>query len=409
MGIRMRTIRAIACALVVIVTISITACTSKKDASDTGTLRIWYCEDAMSEYLKQAAAEYEKKTGVHVECVKKDSAQYLEQVRDVSLNSEKELPDVYLLRNDELGKACMEGVAAPNRSAEDAEKIYCETALRAATYQSTLMAYPLYYNTVCFLTNTDYFQKPPATMGAVVAFSETEQINENIQYILYWDVNDYLCNYAFVGKYINAGGENGDDVQSLSVYNDQVLQCLQKFYEIGQYFAIDSETIRPEDVPQALMEGRALCILANSNMVHEINWYASNHNVQIPYHISPVPAITDELESGAGSYTELAVVNGLGLQQEKASQLAQFLTDGFVEHLYDTTGHFAAKKGVSYSNKELENLYDVYERSNAFPKLLESEDSRVWLEVMFSNIRSGSGIAQELQGYADKMAARMNK
>lgn len=395
--------------LSVVMAITCTACTQEQKKTESRVLRVWYCEDEMTDYLTLAAAEYEKQTGVRVECSRIDSKQYLEQIAGASLKEAEDVPDLYLLRNDELGRACMEGIAAPNRAEDYNSERYCDTALRAASYQDTLMAYPLYYNTACMLTNTDYFPEAPATMGAITSFSETAQIDENIQYILYWDVNDYLCNYPFIGKYIDIGGTNGDDAQSLSIVNEQTVQCLQSFQQMGQYFAIDSETIQTEDVPAALMEGRALCILADSSMVHEINWYVVNNGVEIPYHISPVPGITDELESCAGSYTELVVVNGLGMQQEASAELAEYLSDEFVGHLYDLSGHFAAKRDVSFENAELEELYRVYEQSEPFPKLLEAEDNKVWLEVLFANVWGGADIGQELQNYSDKMTARMNK
>lgn len=377
----------------------------KKDV----TLTLWYTDESMAGYLEGAAEEYKKKSGVELHCEKVDSKQYLEQVYSASMDDEQETPDIYLLRNDLLGIACMQGTAQANLSDAYVEKNYCKTALGAATYQGRLMGYPLCYNTSCMIYNADCFGESPVTMGAITAYSENAQISENTQYILYWDVNDYLCNYSFVGNYLDIGGENGDDAGSISIVNDETVQCLQQFQGLGQYFAIDSAAINSNIVPGALMEGRTLCILADCDMAHVINYYADNNGAEVPYHISRVPDITDELKSRSGSYTELAVVNGLSRKQEEAAAFAEYLTSDYVNQMYELSGHFAAKRGVEYSNEELCKLYEIYEQSKQFPKMLGTEDNSLWLELLFANVWKGEDIAAQLQGYSDKITSRLNR
>ena len=119
--------------------------------------------------------------------------------------------------------------------------------------------------------------------------------------------------------------------------------------------------------------------------------------------------LNEELKSCAGAYTELAVVNGLGFKQEQAAEFAQFLSYDYAEHLYETTGHFAARRDISYQKQELSEMYKIYEQSKQFPKLPETEDLNLNLNVLFANVRKGSDISAELQGFAGKMEIRMNK
>lgn len=393
------------------------ACGEKNGSTKGETLTLWYTEAEMNIYLEHAAEEYKKETGITVICQYRDSKNYMEDIHDTSLKEEKGAPDIYLLRHDKLGRACMQGIAATNVSDRYSKKNYCETALEAASYQGKLMAYPLYYNTACMIYNTDYFKEAPVTMGAITAFSETAEIGENVQSILYWDINDYFCNYPFVGAYLDiekAGAQEQEandkkKSQAVSIVSDKTAQCLQHFQALGQYFAIDSDSITKDDVPAALMEGRTLCILADSKMVHVVNWYAANYGVGAPYHISSIPDVSDDLKSCEGSYTELAVVNGMSLKQDLAADFAEFITYDYVQNLYGNAGRFSAKKEVTYDNQELAEMYEIYEQSQPFPKLIETEDMGVNLEVLFSNVWDGSDIATELKGFADKMELRLNK
>lgn len=372
-------------------------------------LTLWYTEESMQDYVESAAAEYKKKSGVQVNCEWVDSAHYLDQIYNASMDEEQTTPDIYLLRNDLLGEACMQGTAQVNLSAAYTKKNYCQTALDAATFQNKLMGYPLYYKTSCMIYNADCFEQAPATMGAITAYAQQVQFDETMQYILYWDVKDYLCNYSFVGNYLDIGGKCGDDRDSISIVNDETIQCLQQYQALGQFFAIDSESMNADVVPAALMEGRTLCVLADCDMVHIINYYAQNNGVEVPYHICRIPDVTDELKSRSGSYTELVLVNGLGLQQDEAGSFAEYLTSDYVEKLYDKTGHFAAKRGINYANKEFSQLYEIYEQSKQFPKLPETQDNHLWLDVLFANVWQGEDITAQLQSYSDKITGRLNK
>lgn len=373
----------------------LTACSREKKED---SLIVWYTQADMQTYLENAAVQYKRETGITVTCRYCDSLCYLNEIHDTGIDEKKDAPDVYLLRHDKLEQACMKGLAAQNVSETYTEKNYCETALESASYDNKRMAYPLYYNTTCMIYNTDYFAEAPATMGAITAFSETAEIAENVQNILYWDISDYFCNYPFIGAYMDVA----------SALNDNIVRCLEKFQNLGQYFAIDSETIDKEDVPAALMEGRTLCILADSDMVHVVNWYASNHGVDIPYRISAVPDVSDELESREGSYTELAVVNAMGYKQDMAADFAEFITSDYVHNLYWQTGHFPAKEGVEYENSELSQLYEIYKQSKQFPMMIEAEDIGIHLELLFSNVWNGADIATELKSFADKLELRLN-
>lgn len=405
--------------LVLAIMVSTSGC--GREAAKGESLILWYGQSELKDYLENAAIQYKRETGITVTCVYHDSQNYMEDIYFRSLEEKKDAPDVYLLRHDRLEQACMQGLAAANVSEIYSEKQYCETALESAAFQGKLMAYPFYFNTACMIYNTNYFAKAPATMGAITAFSETAEIGENVQNILYWDINDYFCNYPFIGAYLNieanqASGEKGTSDENKKsqmavtpVADEKTAECLQRFQNLGQYFAIDSESIRKEDVPAALMEERTLCILADSDMVHIVNWYASNYGVEIPYEISRIPDVSDELESCEGSYTELAVVNGMSLKQDLAADFAEFVTSDYVHNLYWLAGHFPAKAGMEYENEELYKLYEIYEQSQQFPQLLETEDLGVLLEVLFAKVWDGADIGNLLQSFTEKLEVRMNE
>lgn len=382
----------------------LSACGSEKGET---SLLVWYDDENLTKYLEQSAKSYKKSTGVSIEYKLVEHTHYLEDIYNLGLKESKETPDIYLLRSDELGHACMQGIAATNLSSVYKEKNYCKTAIEAASYEGKLMAYPLCFQTTCMIYNGACFGETPATMGAITTYSETEAIAEN-QQILYWDIEDYKSNYAFVGEYMNLGGQTGDDANEISICNENTNTCLKGFYKFGQYFAVGSDAIKEEELPKAFMEGRAICVLTNSDVAQNIISYASGDAVAVIHKIGKVPALSDQLESSAGSYTDLFVVNALSSKMEQAHDFAKYLTYDNVDKLYETSGCFATKNSVAYEDEELSQLYEIYKQSEQFPQFPETQDLQVNLEVLFANVLKGADINKELRSLEDKILLRMD-
>ena len=129
---------------------------------DDGSLTIWYCDEALTDYLTGVALSFEQDQGVKVNVVLKDGVQFLEQINENSLMEDRDrteaLPDLYITSHDNLLKAYLAGLASIIQDPDGVvgPDMYPQTALNAVSCYSHYVAYPLYYETNFFLYNKTY-------------------------------------------------------------------------------------------------------------------------------------------------------------------------------------------------------------------------------------------------------------
>ncbi len=129
---------------------------------DDGSLTLWYCDDALTEYLTSVALSFQQDQGVKVNIVLKDGVQFLEAINDASLADPKDraeaMPDLYITSHDNLLRAYLSGLASiiSDPAQVVVPEMYPQTALNAVTCYDHLVAYPFYYETNFFLYNKTY-------------------------------------------------------------------------------------------------------------------------------------------------------------------------------------------------------------------------------------------------------------
>ena len=106
------------------------------------TIRLWYDDDSMTDYLKKEAVAYnETHRRVRMEPVLVSGLEYLENINKASVDS-KDFPDLFIITNDCLEKAYLAGLATEivNPSAALDEKTYPAAAREAVTYKKKYIA-----------------------------------------------------------------------------------------------------------------------------------------------------------------------------------------------------------------------------------------------------------------------------
>ena len=91
----------------------------KMDAAQQGqtdnikkeTIRLWYTDDALTDYLSSKVLEFYNQTDIRIETKLVSGLEYLEAINSASLNEDEEMPDVYIIGNDSLEKAYLSGLA----------------------------------------------------------------------------------------------------------------------------------------------------------------------------------------------------------------------------------------------------------------------------------------------------------
>lgn len=130
--------------------------------ADDGSITLWYCDDALTDYLSSVALSFQQDQGVKVNIVQKDGVEFLETINKVSLEDAKDrtepLPDLYITSHDNLLRAYLSGLASiiTDPSGVVVPEMYPQTALNAVTCYDHLVGYPFYYETNFFLYNKTY-------------------------------------------------------------------------------------------------------------------------------------------------------------------------------------------------------------------------------------------------------------
>ena len=125
------------------------------------TLRLWYMDESLTDYLNAAAVAYSEQSDVRVETVLIEDSEYIEAINDASLGrSDRPGPDLYLITNDCLEKAYLAGLAAEITEQNMFRNIDYESqgAEAAVTYDGKVVAYPFYYEACALLYNKTYLE-----------------------------------------------------------------------------------------------------------------------------------------------------------------------------------------------------------------------------------------------------------
>ena len=216
------------------------------------TLRLWYTDENLTDYLNAAAVAYNEQGDVRVEMVLVDDSEYLEAINEASLGrSDRPGPDLYLITNDCLEKAYLAGLAKEISDQNMFRNIDFENfaAEAAVTYDGRVVAYPFYYEACALLYNKTYlkdyailqleaeadlaageaaqadadagnveeeaageesghefseeeilrkaYECLPDTIAELEDFADHYNAPEQVEAVFKWDVSDILYNYSF--------------------------------------------------------------------------------------------------------------------------------------------------------------------------------------------------------------------
>lgn len=346
-------------------------------------LNLWYTDESMAAYMNEAANAFGLEHNIAVTPRQISAIDYLENINQQNI-AETDIVDVYILNSESLEKAYMAGLAAP---LWEELANYPEVAISACRYQGKIIACPVYFETEYFLYNKDIVSEPPASFQAIIDFAssdemlgENAELYQNLEAILKWDVLDLFCNYQFVGAYLNLGGPDGDDRTTVDMNNENVLNALGFYKELNQSLYFDGEEVEYNALLQSFLEGRVLYTIGTTRSLELLRQSGMN------YGIAAIPPLTDSLESKGISVNYVAVVNPYSSSAELSKRLAEYLSDDFADRCYELAGKLPCKRLASYPEEEFAHVMEAYEKSTALPKLMDTTNFWVELEVVLNNI-----------------------
>lgn len=432
------------------------------------TIRVWYGDEALSDYINSAAVAFGEANNVRIFPYYMAESDYLETINRATLGDLEgvlPMPDVYLISHDSLERAYLAGLAVPVEDPAEVmnEDCFPKAALSAVSYHGKLVAYPLYYETSALLYNETYLyewarqqagkaddegdaeseegefeelDELPDEENSLVIFDEetialrTEQffdraipttVNdilqmadsfdppETVEGIFSWDVSDIFYNYYFVGSCMNLGGEAGDDRNQIDIYNQDAIASLGVYQGLNQFFSIDSSTVTYESVLQDFLEGKLVYTIATTDAAAVLAAAKEEGSFVYDYGVALMPDPTAELEGRSMSVTSAVAINGYSDHRELANAFATFLVDGYAENLYDLTGKASANRNVNRDNGALQIFLAEYEDSMPLPKLMESSNYWIQLEVLFARVWNGEDVSSLVEQLDQQMRTQLVK
>ncbi len=427
------------------------------------TLYLWYADETLTDYLNSVAVSYsEYQEEVRVIPVYTPGLEYLETINQASLQTE-EVPDLYLVSNDSLEKAYLAGLACEVALPEGTPSMtdmLPQSAVRAVTYHDKQIGYPFYYETSCLLYNRTYLEEwakaqieaerdqalaqeaqeqadsgdveeeiqeeqaqeevseedvtakveetIPQTIDEILAFADVYDAPEQVEAIFKWDVSDIFYNYFIVGKYMDVGGENGDDADCIHIYNESAIRSLRVYQNLNQFFSIDTKEISYDGVLQDFLDGKIVYTVATSDALSKLEKAREEGNFSYEYGVARVPDVSGELESASLSVTQCVGVNGYSTKKEMANEFAVYLTQYNTEDLYGRTGKLPVHSdGRPYDDPNAAAFLEEYTRSVPMPKMIETSNFWVELEIAFAKIWEGEDANDELKALSEQIMGQV--
>lgn len=427
------------------------------------TLYLWYADETLTDYLNSVAVAYsEYQDAVRVVPVYTQGMEYLETINQASLQTE-ETPDLYIVSNDSLEKAYLAGLACevePPEGALSMDDMLPRAAVRAVTYHDKQIGYPFYYETSCLLYNKTYLEDwaraqieaerdqalaedaqeqadsgdveeeiqesheqeevpgedveakveetIPETIDEILAFADIYDAPEEVEAIFKWDVSDIFYNYFIVGKYIDVGGENGDNADSIHIYNENAIRALRVYQNLNQFFSIDTKEISYDGVLQDFLDGKIVYTVATSDALSKLEKAREEGEFSYDYGVSRVPDVSEELASASLSVTQCVAVNGYSVKKEMANDFAVYLTQYNTDDLYGRTGKLPVYSGgKTYDDPNAAAFLEEYGRSVPMPKMIETSNFWVELEIAFAKIWEGNDANDELKALSEQIMGQV--
>ena len=309
-----------------------------------------------------------------------------------------------------LVKAELEGTGENNdefTELTEEEIAYLESEGTAATNQEDSTTTTISEEEIQLLAEEKMESMIPKTIDDILTMANEYDAPENVEVVFKWDNSDIFYNYFMVGNYISVGGETGDDASNISIYNKNAIECLKVYQNLNSFFSLSTEEVVYQDVVQDFIDGKVVMTVATTDMIQKLEDAKAQGNFQYEYEVTTLPDISATYQSRGLSVTNALVVNGYCDNKSVANAFAQYLTFERGENLYARSGKIATKSSVEYENSQINACLQEYARSISIPKMLETSNYWVALEITFDKIWSGENVNLKLKELSEQIMTQV--
>ena len=178
---------------------------------------------------------------------------------------------------------------------------------------------------------------------------------------------------------------------------------------LNQFFFIESDTVTYDSVIQDFIDGKTMFTIGTTDVVKRLEEAKADGKPCINYGIARMPDVSAELQSRSLSVTGAAVINGYSEHKELADRFAAYLSEEYADGLYERSGKMPASihAAENADNGALTIFADEYADSVSLPKMLETGNFWMQLEVLFSKVWNGEDVTTLVQQLADNMSQQL--
>jgi len=248
----------------------------------------------------------------------------------------------------------------------------------------------------------------PSKISDITTFANNYDAPEAVEAVFKWDVTDIFYNYFFVGNYMQVGGEDGDNNSIFNLYNQQAVECLKSYQDMNQYFTMETDDDY-NSILQQFIDGKLVFTIATTDAFAKIQEAQLNGDFNFDYGVAIIPDVSDLLQSRGLSVTDVIAVNGYSTKKEAANEFAAILSYDSADLLYMKAGKLACKREVPYENAEITNVMTEYQKSMPLPKMIETSNFWLQLEIAFSKVWAGEDPDTVLKDLSDTMGGQIEQ
>ncbi len=400
--------------LVVTMLFGIVACSQEEKNKTSGDLgletakeiTIWYNNSKYMDYLKYVAEELHntnEKLTVNIQYI--EDKDYFTKIYDASMR-EGTGPDIFIADSSELEKICTMGLAAQNNVYADnyTAQTYCSNAIEAATYNNKLYGYPLDFNVAFMAYNSvhAYYISTFKQLDEYIAHFESTEDNEAIKQLVNWDVSDMFLNYAFASGCVEIGGANGDDSTLVKVNDATLVQVLEEYLRFRDEYGIVTSEAGKLECSESFNSGNV------SYTIMDMQYFRKLIDSDVKFHVSEIPALTDELKTNTLSETALALVSPYASDVQVAKAVANALSYEYAGKFYEKTG-WLSSRNMSYEGELAEDykkIYDIYTNSVIKAQFRGAASMYAYYEILLNQVYQGEDIVTSVASFANKLKPR---
>lgn len=365
------------------------------------SVKLWYCDESLKSYLKHVKRAYESNHNVKISLDYVDKAEIFDKINDGNKKADGNTPDIYLFPAEKLETAYLGGMSKDVEIAEDDMQKLGEGAISAGTFDGELRAYPLLFEEPVFVTNKAYCSNEMKTFDDILAYAK-EFDGQNypaVTDILKWDVKELQYNYAFVGQYLNYGGQFGDNADEIDVSNQSVINSLKYYNSLNAYFSTDINTVNYDSIVNDFNAGKIVFSMINTRDLDRIK--------DVDYEVTRIPDMNMALKTRTLAFTTLLSVNpyGKSVLDDNSSKYV----DEFVKYLVFDNADYVDKyseyipccKCMDIDGANA--IYDQYDASTGLPKFEYASGFYVQLEIAMGKVWEGKDINETVKEFENSI------